>query len=111
MISIPFDILSLSETWLDETITDGEIVIPWYILERSDRNIHGGGVGVYVSQKLTYTLREDLHNSDLETIWIEVQQTNTKPFLIGTWYRPPDSPSDIINILDTFLEFLTAENK
>ena len=44
-----FDIMSLSETRLDEyDITDNELCIDDYVLYRNDRNRKGGGVAAYV---------------------------------------------------------------
>ena len=42
------DILTLSKTWLDDTVLDGEIVPVecGYSLFRRDRNRHGGGVAI-----------------------------------------------------------------
>ena len=43
------DILCLSETWLDGSISDSDVLIPNYTIFRNDRSRHGGGVAIYVS--------------------------------------------------------------
>ena len=42
----PFDILTLNETRLDNSILDCEVQIPGYDIIRSDRNRNGGGVAI-----------------------------------------------------------------
>ena len=44
------DILAINETRLDCTISNGEINIPGYVIERKDRNRSGGGVALYTSE-------------------------------------------------------------
>ena len=42
----PPPIVAFTESWLDETVSDGEICIPGYKAYRKDRNRNGGGVVV-----------------------------------------------------------------
>ena len=43
------DLIALSETWLDDTISDSEVSIPTYRVFCRDRSRHGG-VAIYVSE-------------------------------------------------------------
>ncbi|CAH3034725.1 unnamed protein product [Porites lobata] len=46
-----FDIFTVSETWLNSSVTDLEIEIPGYVIYRIDRQARvGGGVCAYVSR-------------------------------------------------------------
>ena len=58
-----FDMLALTETWLDDTISDCEIFPAGsgVSLMRSGRNRHGGGVAFVVSNQLPVCVRPDLH--------------------------------------------------
>jgi hypothetical protein len=47
-MSSPLEVLAINESKLDNTITDGEIHIPGYVIIRKDRNRHGGGVAIYI---------------------------------------------------------------
>ena len=47
-----FQIISLSETWLSEAITDLEILPQGYSLYRKDRGSRGGGVMLAISNTL-----------------------------------------------------------
>ena len=46
----------------------------------------------------------------LETLSIEVRKLSTKPFVITTWYRPPNSSVDLFSHLDILLRKLDTEN-
>ena len=46
-----FDIITVSDTWLDQSISDIDLALPSYQLPiRLDRNRHGGGVAIYVKK-------------------------------------------------------------
>ena len=95
------DILALNETKIDEIVDDSLISIDGYFHERHDRNRFGGGVLIYIKDTITY---ERLQNDntklcDLETITIQVKPKYAKPFVIITWYRPPNQKTyDMFNI-------------
>ena len=90
----PIDVLAINETRLDSSITDCEVFIPGYEIFRRDRNTngrHGGGVCFYVRTSINCTPRHDLNFKDLENLCIEIRKPRSKPFLVASWYRPPDS--------------------
>ena len=82
--------ICLSETWLDDSVTDNEIALPNYSIVRKDRNRHGGGVCLYIRSDLSFNVRSDLHTSTLEAVWIDLLLPKTKPILVSSIYRPPD---------------------
>jgi hypothetical protein len=50
-----YDIMGITESWLDATIDNNDLTIPGYLPPiRRDRNRHGGGVMVYLSDKLPH---------------------------------------------------------
>ena len=51
IINNKYDIFTISESWLDSTICDADILIPGYTTFRQDRGLHkrGGGLLVYVN--------------------------------------------------------------
>jgi len=55
-------------------------------------------------------LREDLEIKPLEILSIEVHKLSSKPFVITTWYRPPNSSVDLFSHFDTVLRKLDSEN-
>ena len=57
----PFDVFSVSETWLNSDIPDSELAIEGYSFTRQDRiDRKGGGCMVYVRENLPYCKRPDL---------------------------------------------------
>ena len=47
-------VLSLNETWLDDSFSDVELSLPGYQLVRRDRDRHGGGIAVLHSRKFEF---------------------------------------------------------
>ena len=87
----PFDILTLNETRLDNSISDSEVKIPGSDIVRRDRNRNGGGVAMFIRSNISFTNRNNLVPELLEQICVEISKPNSKPFLVSSWYRPPDS--------------------
>lgn len=89
-----FDILTISESWLDNSVTNLEIEIPGYDLHRVDRHDKkGGGVCVYILQ--SYKTEVDISGisvAGFHQLWIKVQVRNLRSLVICTAYRPPDVP-------------------
>ena len=85
--------LGLAETWLDDTVADGELAIPHFKLFRRDRDRHGGGVAFYCHESLQICHRRDLETDALEMIWLEVQGSGSKS-LLSCAYRPPSQTAD-----------------
>jgi hypothetical protein len=101
------DIVCVSETWLDQTISDADIEIPNFTIHRNDRNRHGGGVATYVSNNLAVSRRIDLEYQDIESLWLEIT-TNKKTIMLATYYRPPISHGHRTTIVDNFVRKLIA---
>ena len=93
-----FDIIAITESFLDSSISNSLIVPSSYVGHRLDRNRHGGGLFVLVKDSLSVTRRLDLE-SDCELLWLEIF-TQTGPILLGTFYRPPNSDPSILNSLN-----------
>ena len=49
------------------------------------------------------------HN--LELICAKIKKPKSKPLLITTWYRPPNSNIELFSEFENFLELLEDENK
>ncbi|KAK2565773.1 hypothetical protein P5673_010036 [Acropora cervicornis] len=105
------DILAVNETRLDDSVSSSEMSIPGYCLERNDRNSHGGGVALYIRDTINYEclLNHDSH-INLEWIAVKVIKPNAKPFIVGTWYRPPGCGIEILNAFVTLLHHLETDD-
>ena len=105
------DIISINETKLNESIQDHEVHIPGYEIIRRDRLTKGGGgVCFYVKNSINFTVRSDLHMDALENLCLEIHKPKTRPFVIVTWYRPPDSPIGIFSPFESLIGKLDSEN-
>lgn len=62
-------LIAISETWIDNSVTDSEISIEGYHILRKDRNRSGGGVCVYVRSNLAFARRTDIDSDNLESLW------------------------------------------
>ena len=88
----PYDIMTLSETWLDNDICHNLVAIEGYTLERKDRNLCGGGIGCYIRENIPHIRRCDLEDDNLELLWIELKPRSYETsFFVGIIYRPPNS--------------------
>ena len=88
----PFDVISMSETWLKENpLLLKHVTILGYNCEfRSRNSIRGGGVGAYIKETLTYKRKSDIEAKelDLEHLWLEFPGRNkNSKLLLGTMYR------------------------
>ena len=88
-----------------------------YSIERKDRDSctdiqtdKGGGIVIYIRDKLEYTRRHDLESPDIQSIWIEVKIKNAKSFLICSVYRPPSSTADWPDIFSRQIEMSLSSN-
>ena len=92
------------------TIISGNEII------RRDRGFPGAdekaskGVCFYVRSSVNFVLRSHIFVNELENLCIEIRKPNSKLFLIGTWYRPPNSTVDTFDLFESLIGRLDAEN-
>ena len=70
-----------------------------------------GGVALYVKTDINANLLQDLVSDDLEIICLEIKRAKSKPFFVISWFRPPNSPTEIFEKFETLLRKLEAEGK
>lgn len=94
-----FDVLAITETFLDRKISNQQIEIEDYKIIRRDRKAGslGGGCLIYIANHICSTRLKSLETSEIEGIWIRVS-VNSTSFIIGNIYRPPSDSS----FFDTF---------
>ena len=67
---------------------------------------------MYIRQSLNYVNRQDLSShEDLEILTVEIKKPKSRPFLLTTWYRPPDSKVEIFDKFESYLLKLDEEDK
>ena len=105
-----FDVISLTETWLDNSISDDEIIFNGFNLFRRDRvNDRHGGVCVFVKRELYAKRRIDLELQNTECIWVEIF-VDHKKLLIGTFYRSPNSSNDALIAIENSIGLANDTN-
>ena len=90
-------IIGINETKIYSTIQNGDIEIDDYVIGRNNRDKHGGGVALYIHKAINYRLREDLQNTNVESIQVKVG--NFELFIVTSIYRPPGKTVDHFMIL------------
>ena len=101
--SKPFDIFTVSETWLTPSILDSEVSLSGYTLVRQDRNYkRGGGTAIFVRDGIPYKHRTDLSDEKVETCWVEINRAKCKKMFVCCAYRAPDF------CCDSFIDHLNA---
>ena len=102
------DVLALSETKLDDSISNNFLCVEGFELFRNDRSRHGGGVCLYVSSKLcssSLPAPDSLQN--LEVILAEIRLPGKLKSIVGAIYRPPSSSVSIfIDSLSSMLDHI-----
>ncbi|XP_072039376.1 polycystin-1-like protein 2 [Amphiura filiformis] len=98
-----------TETWLTNDDTDNELIIEGYNLCRLDRiGMQHGGILCYVKDGVVFKEKSNLHDDNIEALWIEINLPHTKPLLLGTVYRVPNSKVDYIDKLDQVFQNYTS---
>ena len=82
-------VIGISESKLDKSITNSEILIDSYDLLRFNWNRNGGGVACYIRNDLSYT-QKNLFPNDIENVFFEIHLPKTKSINVGIVYRAPN---------------------
>ena len=107
-VSATPSIIALCETWLDQTIPDSALFIPNFHLIRRDRNRHGGGLALYVSDDIPSTCI--CQHLSLELLIVELK-FKQGPLTLALYYRPPSSASDFVDLEDAILSLSPSQLK
>ena len=96
LIEHNIDIIAITETWLDSSITDSSVHIPQFTLYRHDRQTgRGGGVCFYVRDSLKVVQQYPCPAVGVEALFIKLcpsNRNNATSLAIGCIYRPPSTP-------------------
>jgi hypothetical protein len=124
IISSKFDVVIISETWLNDSVLDNELCNSSYYIFRSDRDFitcqcsRGGGVLVAVSTAFVVE-RIDLNNTDfsllpnVDIVCVKISIPKTSILYIFALYVPPNSSIDVyVKLFDSFesLDFVLNKN-
>lgn len=105
----PFDVICLSETWLNSSWCDAELSIEGYNLVRKDRKAdqRGGGTAIYYKSNLVARPGTDISSDDVESVWLEFTFPNKSKILVSSVYRPPNvEANDFNHKFERLLDFI-----
>ena len=108
-----YDILTISESWLNSTIKNSEVEIEGYKLLRLDRlSKRGGDVCVFTRNSLkTKTIKHIsvISSTGFHQLWIQIQHKKMKSILLCIAYIPPDCQVScfVDNFMDNYSYVLT----
>lgn len=101
---LDFDVLCFTETHLDATVPDSDLLIDGFSsIYRKDRSCHSGGLLMYVSQILWSKRRDDLETTSVHSMWVELRLYNIS-LLLCNCYRSPNTPVHFWNDLNINIE-------
>lgn len=106
-----YDIICVSETKLSDNVETKNIEIDGFHhpIRRDRRFNNGGGLLVYIKSNICFHHRQDIENQYIENIWIQINSLK-KNFLLGVFYRPPNSTVDYWDSFESCLESATDLN-
>ena len=88
-IALKYNIITLSETWLNDSDDLDNFRIDGYQKPFIQNRVHtGGGVLCWVADNIAAQRRLDLEVNEIEALWLEVRE-NVHKFLLCVAYRPP----------------------
>ena len=102
--SSDFTFICLTETWLSENVSDGEILPNGFVFYRKDRPTRGGGVLIAVKSAVPSSSLPS--PTDIEVISVEVGINHD--LVLCSIYVPPDSPVSLISSLVLYLSSLVS---
>ena len=76
-----------------------------------DRDKHGGGVCFYIRRTISYLNRGDLVPENLESVCLEINQPNSRSFIVSTIYRPSSATVESFSQIESLLKNVDNENK
>ena len=98
------DIISLCETWLDDSIASDELAIDGYSLIHRDRNRHGGGIAICTRDCIQTAVA--LCHPIIEFLLINLK-FKRKNIMLGLLCRPPRDDLSVLSALESILEELS----
>ena len=63
-------------------LSDSEMSIDKYTLVKNDRSRYGCGVAMYIRNSISFNVRNDLQDEELEFLCAEISKPKVKSFLI-----------------------------
>jgi hypothetical protein len=106
VITNDIDIACITETWLKETVPDKAVAVSGMTLVRNDRTYGtGGGVALYVNNKIPFKIRKDLNDPLLTDIYYS--QTHCLQTIYNSKVRANPPHTKFSNLSFKFSKIIT----
>lgn len=104
------DIVVISETWLNKSISDNDVCIDGFQIYRVDRLAKGGGIAIYVNTSLHVDLLQaESLCKQFELLMLKVEIAKGLHVNVVGCYRPPSATSNTLQLLKDFLFMLDSD--
>ena len=105
-----YDIVVLTETWLNQSIQNTELILPNFQppFRRDQKDRIGGGVAIYVHEGIHAKERTEFNVNGTESLWIELV-FGERSILLGGIYRLPNSNNDQWLLMEQYRPSLFPE--
>ena len=105
--SFSFDLIGISEIY--RCCNDSRLSLPGYhdLISRCREDGPRGGVGLFVKDKLNYTIRDDISvfiPHVFESVFIEIINKTERNLIVGVIYRPNTEPHADMDIFSSNIE-------
>lgn len=104
VLTADYDIVGVTETWLQNYVNDDAVKIENYTFIRLDRPGRGGGIGMYIKNNIQFNILYSEYSEFVEHMWIKIEISN-KVYVFAVVYRPPNTNFD--SFLSVFEDTLT----
>lgn len=110
VLNCNYDVIVLTETWLNEGITNEELFPPNYMVYRRDREPNqtnksrGGGVLIAVECSFESSICS-VPDNEVEQIWVSLQFGNDN-YIVAALYIPPSSKAAVYEDLVTSVSYV-----
>lgn len=99
-----FNLIAITESWLNRDIDNNLLEIENYELVRNDRrDLRGGGIAAYIGKGLSFEIILMENYEFLESLWLKIKVSGEE-CLLGIIYRKPNT--NIQNFFEIFEETL-----
>ena len=104
-------IMCINESKRDSSIDDSLIQIDDHVIVRKNRNVHAGGIALYIHQNVQFEVREDLICEELESVTVQIKNGKFKPFFVTSVCGPSGKPVSYFCELESLFDRLESQNK
>ena len=101
----------MTETKIYNYILDFNPNIPYYNFEFAPTPLSAGGVGIYIDERMNYTVIERTSDEAFQALWIESQFVKQSNIICGVIYRQHNSVARFLDYFEEAVNIVLQENR